>query len=113
MFYRMLIAVPVAVLASTAAGGRLWMTARHKSESDVKEVKSSEDVVKMEASDVPKPMHSTSHSEQQQNTEKKYRTPSRFTLEDDDAIREALRCHCPPVGEATLNSGLSVEVVSW
>lgn len=109
----MLVAVPVAVLASTAAGGRMWTTTRQETERDVKEAKSSEAVVKMNASDVPRPMHSIPYLEQQKNAEKNYRTHSRFTLEDDDAIREALRCHCPPVGDATLNSGLSVEVVSW
>lgn len=109
----MLIAVPAALLASTAASGRIRGTARQETETGLNEGNSSEAAVTMEAPDVPISMQATSPLEHQISTERKYRTHPRFTLEDDEAIRKALRCQCPPVGEASLNSGLSVEVASW
>lgn len=41
------------------------------------------------------------------------RMPSRFQLEDPDAVRLSLRQRRPPVCDAALHSGLGVEMATW
>lgn len=113
MMYRMLFALPVALLARTAANGRLRKLTPCTKDANVDEERSSEAAIAMKSSDVTNDSQTAGSLEQLVRVEKKCRVDPRYTLEDDDFIRESLRCKVPPVGEATLNSGLSVEIASW
>lgn len=113
MMYRMLLALPAAALASTAASGRVWKSARPATLHSTIDNSPSQATLTMENSSAQNDVGTKSGQETLLRRERLYRVPSRFTLEDDEAIREALRFRPPPVGEASLNSGLSVEVSAW
>lgn len=116
MMYRMLLALPAAALASTAATGRIWKPELRQPIPAARDDLASQTTLTMDNAGAPNFVNTPvvdSHLPQVQPQQRPHRMPSRFTLEDDEALQEALRYRPPPVGEAALNSGLSVEVSAW